>query len=430
MILTDRQKLRPSRAQHRLLDERLERQRLLYNAALQERRDAWRLQRKPITRLDQQKSLTIIRADDPMGHGADPVTMGRWTLARVEDAFTGFFSRIKRGAGKAGFPRFKPRSRWRSFGLLEISGLRLDLARQRIRLKGMDRPIRLCPDRALPEDARLLSATFTKIGRGWYLALNFDSAEMVSPVHPKPGSAVGCDLGVEALITLSSGERIANRRPASGREREIRVSRRALARCKRGSNRRRKIKARLAHQLRRVADQRTDWLHKVSANLAKQFALIVLEKLRIRNLTRSAAGTVDEPGVSVAQKRGLNREILDAAWRRLIELIRYKAVRAGGGTMLRDARRSSGECSGCGAYAAKPLLLRWHSCACGAEMHRDENAARVMLARGHAATAATGEAVPPGTPTWADTPCVVPEPSPLPTGSAGDETSDGVINPK
>jgi len=138
------------------------------------------------------------------------VAMGRWTLARVEDAFTGFFSRVKRGAGKAGFPRFKAKSHWRSFGLYEITGLRLELGHQRIRLKGMDRPIRLCPDRELPEDARLLGATFTKAGRGWFLALVFDCASVVATNHPHSGSAVGCDLGVEALLTLSTGERISN----------------------------------------------------------------------------------------------------------------------------------------------------------------------------------------------------------------------------
>ncbi len=426
MILTYSQTLRPTRVQHRLLDERLERQRALYNAALQERRDAWRLARKPITRLDQQRSLTIIRADDPEGHGADPANLGRWTLARVEDAFTGFFSRVKRGQ-KAGFPRFKAKGRWRSFGLHEIGGLRLDLCNHRVRLKGMDRPIRVNPDRALPEDARVLGATFTKVGRRWTLALTFDSASVVAPAHSHPEAAVGGDLGVEALLTLSTGERIENRRPASRREREIRISRRALARCRRGSNRRKKVKAALARQLRRVADHRTDWLHKVSAYLARRFALIVLEELRIRNLTSSAAGTVAEPGVNVAQKRGLNREILDAAWRRLIDYTRYKAVKAGGAVKTRDARRSSGTCSGCGAYAAKPLSLRWHICACGASLHRDENAARVMLAREFAAIAVTGEAVPPGTPTWAVRPCVVPELT-SPQG-AGDETSDGVINP-
>ncbi len=180
-----------------------------------------------------------------------------------------------RGAGKAGFPRFKAKNRWRGVGLLEISGLRLDLQHDRIRLKGTDRPIQLCPDRSLPKDARLLGATFTRAGRGWYLALTFDSTDVVAAEHAQPG----CAVGVEALVTLSTGERIANRRPAARREREIRRSRRALARCQRGSNRRRKVRARLARGLRRLADQRSDWQHKVSANLARRFALIALEEL-------------------------------------------------------------------------------------------------------------------------------------------------------
>ncbi|MGU3451944.1 hypothetical protein [Methylobacterium sp. 391_Methyba4] len=85
------------------------------------------------------------------------------------------------------------------------------------------------------EDARLLGATFTKVGCGWFVALTFDSTSVAAPAHAQPGSAVGGDLGVEALLTLSTGERIENLRPASRREREIRVSRRALARCRRGS---------------------------------------------------------------------------------------------------------------------------------------------------------------------------------------------------
>jgi putative transposase len=376
VILTYRQKLRPTAPQHRLLDERLERQRLLYNAALQERRDAWRLARKPITRIDQQKSLTVIRADDPDGHCADPVNMGRWTLKRVEDAFTGFFGRVKKG-GKAGFPRFKPLSRWRSFGLLEATGLRHE--GDRIRLKGMDRPIRLNHDRPLPGDAKILGVTFTKVGRHWYAGFTVETSEVVATTPPAG----------EALLTLSTGERIPNIRPASRREREIRVSRWALARCKKGSARRRKVKARLGRQLRRVANARDTHLHRVSAQLTREHSLIVLEDLRIANLTGSAAGTVDEPGTNVAQKRGLNRSILDAGWGKLVGLVRYKAVRAGGKLILVDARNSSAECRDCGAVAAKPLSLRRHVCPCGADEHRDVNAAGVILGRGLAALAAS-----------------------------------------
>jgi len=384
VILTYRQKLRPTKAQHRLLDERLERQRLLYNAALQERRDAYRLGRKAITRLDQQKSLTLIRADDPDGHGSDPVTMGRWTLKRVEDGFTGFFGRVKRGQ-KAGFPRFKPMSRWNTFGLLEATGLRHE--GDRIRLKGMDRSIRLNRDRPLPADARILGVTFTKAAGHWYVGFTVETTEVMAGTH-SGGEAIGADLGVEALLTLSDGERIPNLRPASRREREIRISRRALARCRKGSARRRKVRARLACQLRAVANTRDTHLHRVSARLAREHPLIVLEDLRIANLTRSAAGTVAEPGTNVAQKRGLNRSILDAGWGSLVGMVRYKAVRAGGELILVDARDTSRECRDCGRVEAKPLSLRRHTCDCGLDVHRDVNAAGVILARGLAARAA------------------------------------------
>jgi putative transposase len=385
VILTRRQKLRPTKAQHRLLEERLERQRLLYNAALQERCDAWRLARKSVTRLDQQKSLTAIRADDPHGHGADPANLGRWTLKRVDDAFAGFFSRVKRG-GKAGFPRFKPMSRWRSFGLLEPNGLRLD--GDRVHLKGISRGIRVNPDRPLPADARILGATFTRDGGDWYLGLTFESQEVMPAAHAR-GGAVGVDLGVEALATLSTGERIPNLRPMDGMAAGIRVARRAVARCRRGSKGRRKARERFARKTRRVARIRADHLHRASARLAAGHELIAMEDLRVANMTRSASGTIDEPGTNVSQKRGLNRSILDAGWSTLIGMVRYKAERAGGVLVLVDARHTSVECSDCGTHVPKPLSERRHRCGCGLDLHRDENAARVILSRGLAARAAS-----------------------------------------
>ena len=93
-----------------------------------------------ITRVDQQKSLTRIRADDPEGLGAVSLNVSRWTLKRLDEAFQGFFARVKRGA-KPGFPRFRGRDGWRSFGLLEWSGCRI--TDDRIVLKGLDRPLRV-----------------------------------------------------------------------------------------------------------------------------------------------------------------------------------------------------------------------------------------------------------------------------------------------
>ncbi|MDE4914797.1 RNA-guided endonuclease InsQ/TnpB family protein [Methylobacterium sp. 092160098-2] len=393
MILAFRQKLRPTAAQHRLLAERLERQRELYNASLQERRDAWRLSRKAVTRLDQQKSLTVIRADDPDGHGADPVNMGRWTLKRVEDAFTGFFSRVRRGR-KAGFPRFRSAARWRSFGLLEACGIRLEGGR--LHLKGMDRGIRLNHDRTLPQDARLLSVVFTRRERHWFVNFLVETTEVVAVSHESADDAVGIDLGVEALATLSTGDRIRNVRPASRRAREIRRSRRALARCRKGSNRRRKVRAKLGRQLAKIANARNNHLNQVSATLTKAHSLIAMERLSVANMTRSAAGSVEKTGTNVAQKRGLNRAILDAGWSELARMIRYKAERAGGELILVEARGTSVACSECGAAVPKLLSERRHRCGCGLDLHRDVNAARVILARGLAAQAASEGGLPLG----------------------------------
>ena len=129
MLLTYRYQLWPTKGQRRRLEALLEAERQLYNAALEERIDAWTKHRKAITRIDQFKSLTTIRADHPDTYGNVAVNISRWTLKRLEDAFTGFFSRVKHSASKAGFPRFRIHSRWRSFGLIEWSGARMPVLR-------------------------------------------------------------------------------------------------------------------------------------------------------------------------------------------------------------------------------------------------------------------------------------------------------------
>ena len=112
VFLTYQYGLRPKRQQYRRLEAILEGQRLLYNAALEERSQAWSKSHKSVTRIDQTKSLTTIRADDPQGYGALPVTLSRWSLKKVDEAFQAFFRRIRAKRGKAGVTRFKSRHRW------------------------------------------------------------------------------------------------------------------------------------------------------------------------------------------------------------------------------------------------------------------------------------------------------------------------------
>lgn len=398
MLVSYRYKLRPSAVQYARLAELCEAQRIFYNAALQERADSYRHARriaaragrelpvegdfhtprgKALSYQDQCKSLTEIRCADPNGFGAIPLNMSRWTLKRVDDAFTGFYSRVKRGQ-KPGFPRFRPMSRWKSFGFAEFSGVRL--IDDRLLFKGLNGGLHINMHRPIPDGATIKTATLSKIGRFWYVSFVIE----IEPAawHPAHGSAVGVDVGIEALATLSTGEHIENVRPRAQLERELRKSQRAVARCQRGSKRRQKVRERLVRVHDRIRNARTTYLHQQSVALTSRFETIVVEDLRLKNLSRSAAGTIAAPGKNVAAKSGLNRALLDAAPGRFITMLRYKAERAGGDVQHVDARGTSQICSGCGEKVPKPLRQRRHTCgACGLDLHRDHNAARNILAR-------------------------------------------------
>ncbi|MGM4906798.1 helix-turn-helix domain-containing protein [Tardiphaga sp. 866_E4_N2_1] len=143
MLLTYCYKLMPTRAQYRAMDRILESQGLLFNASLQDRIEAWRKAKVSISKIDQNKSLTKIRAEGET-HRAMPV-LSRWAIARVDDAMTGFFGRVKRGS-MAGFPRFKPMTRWPASALSNgerllfapiIGAMRLNLHRREAILPAM-----------------------------------------------------------------------------------------------------------------------------------------------------------------------------------------------------------------------------------------------------------------------------------------------------
>lgn len=387
MLLTYRYKVLPTKAQHGLLDLVAEQQRQLYNAGLQERIEAWKKAGLSITKLDQFKSLTQVRSFDET-YAALPVAMSRWALARVDDAFKGFFSRVRRGE-KPGFPRFRSFHRWRSFGFSEFSGIRLK--KGRLLFAPFKSGLRIKMHRPIPDGADIKSCTFTKQGRHWFVNLAVDVPAAADHAHPE--TAVGLDIGIEHLVTTSDGRHVENARPRSRRERDLRLAQRALARCRRGSKRRRKVRERLALLQRRVANVRSTHLHQVSADIATRYAFIAVEKLKVRNMTRSARGSADEPGTNVRQKAGLNRAMLDASPSRLIDMFVYKAERAGGQVVKIDPRNTSQDCSGCGARVPKPLSERFHRCGCGTELQRDHNAALNTLNR---ALEVHGRARPPG----------------------------------
>jgi putative transposase len=359
MIRTYRYRLLPTSRQHRALEAILESQRQLYNAALEERIDAYRKAGVTRSYIDQTKALTEWRHSDPEAR-ALPVALQRATLKRLEDAHKGFFRRLKSG-GKAGFPRFRGKGWFHSFGFREFSGILLDVGR--IRFKGMPGALRVHMHRQMPEEAVIKSCTFKREAKAWSVSF---ATYMPTPPLREVRRAVGVDLGITTFAALSDGAFIPSLRAARRGEHRLRQVQRAFSRKKRGSRGRRKARETVARCHAQTARRRADHLHQASARLMRDYDVIVVEALNVKGLARSA----------------LAKDVHDASWAKFISMLRYKAGSAGARLVEVDPHNTSQDCSGCGMKVPKELGERSHECPhCGLSIDRDLNAARNILRR-------------------------------------------------
>ena len=241
--------------------------------------------------------------------------------------------------------------------------------------------------RAVPPGAKSYRVTMDRAGR-WHVAFAVIPAPVPAPGN---GQAVGIDRGVAVSAALSTGELLYC--PAlTGRERtRLRRLQRQLARARRGSNRRGRVKHAIARLRARETDRRKDWAEKTSTDLARRFDLIRVEDLQIKNMTRSARGTGGDPSRNVRQKAGLNRGILRSGWGLLVRRLEDKAP---GRVEKISPAFTSQRCSACGQVDPKSResQARFVCTACGFACHADVNAA-INIAAGHAVTARGGDGV-------------------------------------
>ncbi len=240
--------------------------------------------------------------------------------------------------------------------------------------------------------------TISRDALGWHMSLCCEQATIAPVAHL--GAPVGIDRGVAATVALSTGELRSCPTLGPGQSERLRrlarkAGRQETARRHRPSDQRRRSHRHqrtldaLAKLKAREARIRRDFLHKLSTDLAKNHGVVYIEDLRVQNMTRSARGTINKPGVNVAQKRGLNRSILTQGWGQLEVMLGYKLAAAGGTLVKVPAAYTSQTCSRCGVLdrMSRRSQSVFACTACGHTTNADVNAACNILAAGLAVTA-------------------------------------------
>ena len=327
----------------------------LYNAALTERREAWRMRKISVTYGDQSAQLKAIRAADRGGQGRHSFTAQQQTLRRLNTVFASYFRRardLKRKSRRVGFPRFKPYQRFDQVLFVAGDGAKwepVDGGRwAHASLQAVGR-VKLRQHR--PVVGRVKTLQLKREDRRWYVIV-VTEAEPV-PLPPT-GRSVGLNLGVARFLTTGDGEIIANPRfLAAAQERLVDLQRRKQ-RARPGSGNRRRLRRALAKQWRKVRNQRRDFHHKTARRLVDSYDTLALEQLRVAAMTATAAGTVDAPGRNVAAKAGLNRSILDAGWGQFTSILVAKAESAGRRVVLVHPGYTSIDCHACGTRCTRP----------------------------------------------------------------------------
>jgi putative transposase len=379
-------RLYPTRRQREALGAQLRFACDLYNAALEQRRDAWRRGRRSIGYNAQSAELTTLRRRAPelLPVGGMNCWCQQEVLRRVDRAFQAFFRRVARGE-TPGYPRFKTRSRfstlvWTPAG--NAGGVKIT-ERGRLRLQGIGE-VKVKWHRPFPDGATVSEVSVTRKGSGsqqrFYVGFILrlpDSAR-----RRRAGEAVGIDVGVRTLATLSSGNRVAGLSAGERNRPEVRRAARRVARRQLGSTRRRKAVAALSRAREREANRRRDAAHKLSRALVDRYALIAREDLKVQSMVGSACGSMERPGRRVAAKRALNRRIADQAWSMFFRMLAYKAEEADGRVVKVPAAGTSRTCSSCGHEDARSRKNQVFRCvSCPHVDDADVNAAKVILAR-------------------------------------------------
>ncbi len=355
-------KLKPTPDQERAMAFVLRRCRELYNAALQERREAWQKCGVSINVAGQSAQLPDIKEVRPEYREIHSQVL-QDVLTRLDRAFQAFFRRVKAGE-TPGYPRFQGANRYTSFTYKQFgNGAALDNGFLVLSKIG-----RIAVRWSRPLEGTPKMVTLSKEADGWYVC--FSCADVPIRALEPTGQETGLDLGFESFATLSNGERIVTPGYSRKAERYLAKCQRRVSRRKKGSHRRRKAVTLLAKAHQTVKRQRQDFQHKAALHLVRQYDTIYHEDVQTANMLKN---------------HHLAKSISDAGWSQFLDILAFKAACAGKRAVAVPPAYTSQACSGCGVMVKKGLSVRWHACPdCGTSLHRDHNAARNIERAGQA----------------------------------------------
>lgn len=348
--------------------------RFVYNKALALQQSNHKAGEKFIGYVPMAKMLTVWRngAETPWLKDA-PVHPLQHALKDLERAYKNFF------VGQASFPRFKRKGSGESFRYPDPKQIKLDQANARIFLPKLGW-MRLRLSRPVLGEVR--NVTVSQRAGKWFVSIQ-TQREVDVPVSASR-SAVGVDVGIARFATLSDGTFLAPLNSFKRHQQRLDRYQRRMARKVKGSCNWKKARAKVQRVHRDIANARLDFLHKASTEMANRHALVCIEDLVVKNMSRSAKGTAQQPGKNVRQKAGLNRSILDQGWGEFRRQLEYKLQWCGGMLISVPAHHTSQTCPDCGHVACdnRKTQSLFLCMACGHTQNADHAAAINVLERG------------------------------------------------
>jgi putative transposase len=358
MQKTFRYRLYPTKAQIECLESTLETCRRWYNTCLEERKTAYEERGESINVYAQLAKVKDLKRDNHYAASVHSHVL-QAVVQDLNKTFDAFFRRVKAGE-TPGYPRFKGRNRFDSFGFKEYgNGFKID--GRKLKLSGIGR-ISVRWHREI--NGKIKTVRISRKAGKWYACF---SCEAEAEPWPAAGREIGIDVGINSLLTTSEGQHIENPRWYRSEQGKLRVLQRKVShRTKGGSNRRKAVKA-LQRQHEHIKNRRKDYLNKLAHHFVKEYDRIALENLKTQNMVRN---------------RRLTKSIMDAGWGYLSQRLSSKAAEAGKTVNMGDPAYTSKTCSGCGGLLEGLMLSdRWVECACGVSLDRDHNAALNILKR-------------------------------------------------